>query len=168
MASKDIRRYRDNLRDELDGATLYTTLAAAEPDPVRKDLFLQLAQAEAKRIAAELIGDKKAALDTLTREELGIDPGELGGNPLAAAATSFALFSAGAIFPVVSFIWFKGAQAIAVSVALSAAALCAMGLLTSLFNGRSPWFSAMRQAVFGCVAASVTYAIGSLLGVSLS
>ena len=48
MASDDIKRYRDNLRDELDGAALYTAIAAAEPDPLRKDLFLQLAQAEAR------------------------------------------------------------------------------------------------------------------------
>lgn len=118
--------------------------------------------------AAELMSDKKAALDTLAREELGIDPAELGGNPPTAAATSFALFSAGAIFPVLPFLWLQGTQAIALGIGLSAAALCAIGLLTSLFNGRSPWFSAVRQIVFGCVAASVTYGIGSLLGVSLS
>ncbi|HXW73895.1 MAG TPA: VIT1/CCC1 transporter family protein [Steroidobacteraceae bacterium] len=127
-----------------------------------------LPKADAERVAAEIMSDKNAALDTLAREELGIDPAELGGNPLAAAITSFALFSAGAIFPILPFIWLRGMQAIAVSVGLSAAALCAIGLLTSLFNGRSPWFSAVRQAVFGCVAASVTYGIGSLLGVSLS
>ena len=46
MATDDIKRYQDNLRDELDGAALYTAIAAAEPDPIRKDLFLQLAQAE--------------------------------------------------------------------------------------------------------------------------
>jgi vacuolar iron transporter family protein len=57
---------------------------------------------------------------------------------------------------------------VVVSVVASAAALCAIGLLTSLFNGRNPWFSAARQAVFGCAAAAVTYGIGALLGVSLS
>src|SRR5215472_16061650 len=48
MATEDIKRYQGNLRDELDGAALYTAIAAAEPDPLRKDLFLQLAQAEAR------------------------------------------------------------------------------------------------------------------------
>jgi VIT1/CCC1 family predicted Fe2+/Mn2+ transporter len=127
-----------------------------------------LQKADAERVAAELMSDKNAALDTLAREELGIDPQELGGNALAAAATSFALFSLGAIFPVAPFLAFKGPRAIGTSIALSAAALCAIGLLTSLFNGRSPWFSAARQAVFGCAAAAITYVIGSLLGVSLS
>ena len=81
---------------------------------------------------------------------------------------SFALFSAGAIFPVLPFIWLHGRPAIFTSIAASAAALGAVGLLTSLFNGRSPAFSATRQVVFGCAAAAVTYGIGALLGVSLS
>jgi vacuolar iron transporter family protein len=127
-----------------------------------------LPKQDAQRIAAELMRDKKTALDTLAREELGIDPAELGGNPVSAAATSFALFSLGAIFPIVSFIWLHGAWAIGASIIASAAALCAIGMLTSLFNGRSAWFSAARQAVFGCAAAGVTYGIGAALGVSLS
>ncbi len=127
-----------------------------------------LPKADAQRIARELMGDKESALDTLTREELGIDPAELGGNPLTAAATSFALFSAGAIFPVLPFVWLRGVPAIATSIAASAIALCGIGLLTSLFNGRSPWFSAGRQALFGCLAAAVTYGLGTLFGVSTS
>src|SRR5438876_11776603 len=59
-----------------------------------------LPKREAERIAAELMRNKKAALDTLVREELGIDPGELGGSAPAAAVTSFALFAAGAVCPV--------------------------------------------------------------------
>lgn len=127
-----------------------------------------LQKAEAERIAAELMGDKQAALDTLAREELGIDPAELGGNAASAAATSFALFSAGAIFPVLPFLWLHGSYAVAASIGASALALCAVGLLTSLFNGRNPWFSAARQTSFGCAAAAVTYGIGAALGVSLS
>jgi len=127
-----------------------------------------LPKAEAQRVAAELMSNKNAALDTLAREELGIDPQELGGNPFSAALTSFALFSAGAIFPLLPFIWLSGAPAIAASVAASTVALCGVGVLTSLFNGRSPAFSAARQAVAGCAAAAVTYGIGAALGVSLS
>ena len=59
MATDDIKRCRDNLRDELDGAALYAAIAAAERDPLRKDLFLQLAQAEARH--AELWRGKLAA-----------------------------------------------------------------------------------------------------------
>ncbi|MBL6749597.1 MAG: VIT1/CCC1 transporter family protein [Nevskia sp.] len=127
-----------------------------------------LPKADAQRVAAELMKDKKGALDTLAREELGIDPAELGGNAWSAAATSFALFSAGAVFPIAPFFWLHGAWAIGASVAASGAALCMVGVLTSLFNGRGPWFSAARQALFGCAAAGLTYGIGAALGVSLS
>ncbi len=123
---------------------------------------------EARHIAAHVMSDKKSALDTLAREELGIDPAELGGNPWSAAGTSFALFAFGAVFPILPFIWASGATAVIASVVASAAALAAIGTLTSLFNGRGAWFSAARQVVFGCVAAALTYGAGTLLGVSLS
>jgi VIT1/CCC1 family predicted Fe2+/Mn2+ transporter len=127
-----------------------------------------LPKADAQRAAEQIMQDKQGALDTLVREELGIDPAELGGNPWSAAATSFALFAAGAIFPVLPFFWLKGHSGIGVSVLASATVLCAIGMLTSLFNGRSPWYSAGRQLVFGCLAAGVTYGVGAALGTSLS
>ena len=127
-----------------------------------------LPQAEAQRVAADLMRDKQGALDALTREELGIDPAELGGNPWSAGATSFLLFSAGACVPLLPFFWMGAARAVSLCVGLSAAALAIIGGMTSLFNGRSPAFSAARQVVFGCAAAAVTYGVGRLLGVSLS
>jgi VIT1/CCC1 family predicted Fe2+/Mn2+ transporter len=74
----------------------------------------------------------------------------------------------GAVFPVVPFFWMKGHWAIGASILASAAALCAAGMLTSLFNGRSPWYSAARQLIFGCLAAALTYGIGAAFGTSLS
>lgn len=127
-----------------------------------------LAKSEAQRVAAGLMRTKEGALDALTREELGIDPAELGGNPWSAAGTSFLLFAAGAFVPVLPFTSMHGADAIGVSVGLTAVALAASGAATSLFNGRGPLFSAGRQMLFGCAAAAVTYGIGRLLGVSLS
>lgn len=127
-----------------------------------------LPKADAQRSAAQIMQDKRSALDTLVREELGIDPAELGGNPWSAAATSFVLFSAGAIFPVVPFFWTKGHWTIGASALASAAALCTVGMLTSLFTGRGPWYSAARQAIVGCLAAALTYGIGVVLGTSLT
>ena len=127
-----------------------------------------LPKEEAQRVASTLMKNKKSALDTLVREELGIDPTELGGNAWAAAGTSFALFSAGAIFPLAPFLFLTGQTAILASMGVSALALAAIGMLTSLFNGRNPAFSAGRQVVFGCIAAAITYGLGRLLGVSLS
>jgi Uncharacterized membrane protein len=127
-----------------------------------------LPKEEAQRVAADLMRDKQSALDTLAREELGIDPDDLGGNAWTAAGTSFALFALGAIFPVAPFLWLQEPAAIAASVGLSALALAIIGLLTSLFNGRNPAFSAARQVVFGCLAAAITFGTGRLLGLSIS
>ncbi len=127
-----------------------------------------VAKAEAQKAAAQIMQDKEGALDTLAREELGIDPDELGGNPWSAAGTSFALFGAGALFPILPFLWSSGTAAIAGSAALSALVLAGIGMLTSLFNGRSAGYSALRQVAFGCLAAAVTFGVGRLLGVSLS
>ena len=112
--------------------------------------------------------DKQKALDTLTREELGIDPAELGGNPWSAAGVSFCLFSLGAIFPAMPFLWAHGVVAIYQCIGLSAFGLAAVGVFTSLFNGRSAAFSAFRQIAIGLVAAAFTYGAGRLLGVSIS
>jgi VIT1/CCC1 family predicted Fe2+/Mn2+ transporter len=143
------------------------------PDAERKELALifqakGLPREDAQRVATDLMRDKRAALDTLAREELGIDPAELGGNPWSAAAFSFALFAVGAFFPVLPFFFAGGTTGIAWSLALSVAALGAIGLATSLFSGRGPAYSATRQVVVGAVAAAVTYATGALIGVSLS
>jgi VIT1/CCC1 family predicted Fe2+/Mn2+ transporter len=127
-----------------------------------------LPKPDAQRAAQQIMQDQRGALDTLAREELGIDPTELGGNPWSAAGTSFALFSTGAIFPVAPFFWLNGAWGIGFSVLASGAMLGAIGMLTSLFNGRGPWYSAARQLIFGCLAAGVTYGLGAVLGTSLS
>lgn len=127
-----------------------------------------LSRSAAQRVAADLMRDKRGALDALTREELGIDPATLGGNPWRAAAASFLLFALGACVPVLPFLWGAGRGVIWLSVGCTALALAAIGWLTSLFNGRSPTYSAARQVLFGCAAAAATYGIGRLLGVSLS
>jgi VIT1/CCC1 family predicted Fe2+/Mn2+ transporter len=127
-----------------------------------------MAKEDAQRAAAQMMSNKQGALDTLVREELGIDPAELGGNAWSAAATSFGLFATGAIFPVLPFFWLHGPWAIGASTAASGIMLCATGMLTSLFNGRSPWYSALRQLIFGSIAAAVTYGIGALLGTTVA
>jgi vacuolar iron transporter family protein len=127
-----------------------------------------LPKEDAQRAAAQIMQDKQGALETLVREELGIDPAELGGNPWSAAATSFALFCAGAIFPVAPFFWTRGLAAIGASALASGVLLCGVGMLTSLFNGRGLWYSTFRQLIFGCLAAGVTYGVGVALGTSLA
>lgn len=126
-----------------------------------------LGEAEARALAKRLIGDERTALDTLAREELGIDPEVLGGSAWAAAFYSFCLFAAGAIFPVAPYFFLGGSAAVIGSLVASAAALVAIGAGTSLFTGRSVAFSAFRQLAIGYTAAAATYGIGRLVGVSL-
>jgi len=143
------------------------------PDAERRELALiyrakGVDAGEARRIAAQIMRDKDNALDTLSREELGIDPAQLGGNPWSAAGVSFLLFATGAAFPAAPFLWASGYAAIAQSVLLSAVGLAAVGVFTSLFNGRGALFSAARQIAIGLVAAAFTAGAGRLLGVSIS
>ena len=143
------------------------------PDEEKEELVLiyqakGLDEAQARALADNLMASKDTALDTLAREELGIDPAELGGSPWAAAGSSFSLFALGAIFPVAPFFWLDGLAAVGVSVVLSGLALMAIGAGTSLFTGRSFAFSAARQLGGGLAAAAITYGIGRLIGVAVS
>jgi len=126
-----------------------------------------LDEASARALADKLMANKDTALDTLAREELGIDPAELGGSPWTAAATSFGLFAAGAIFPVAPFFWRDGLAALLASLAASGVALVLIGAGTSLFTGRPLFLSSVRQLAIGFAAAGITYSIGRLVGVEL-
>jgi VIT1/CCC1 family predicted Fe2+/Mn2+ transporter len=126
-----------------------------------------LPRPQAEALAKQMMANKDTALDTLVREELGIDPDELGGSAWTAAASSFLLFSVGAVFPVAPFLFLGGRTAVIASVVASGIALAAIGAGTSLFTGRSVAFSAFRQLLIGYLAAAITYAIGMLAGVTL-
>jgi VIT1/CCC1 family predicted Fe2+/Mn2+ transporter len=127
-----------------------------------------LDEAQARALAERLISNKDTALDTLAREELGIDPKELGGSAWAAAGSSFLLFAVGAIFPVAPFFFLDGRAAVLASLALGGLALVLIGAGTSLFTGRNVAFSALRQLVLGLAAAAITYGVGRIVGVSLT
>lgn len=143
------------------------------PDEEKEELVLiyqakGLDEMQARALADKLLSNKETALDTLAREELGIDPQELGGSAWQAGAWSFLLFSAGAIVPVAPFLFLTGTAAFVTSVVASAVALMAIGVGTSLFTGRSMVFSALRQLAIGTAAAAITYGVGRMVGVSLS
>jgi VIT1/CCC1 family predicted Fe2+/Mn2+ transporter len=122
---------------------------------------------EAATIAHRLFRDPDAALDTLVREELGLDPGELG-NPVRAAVGSLLAFAAGAAVPVVPFLFGSGTTVVVASLVLSLGAMFAVGVGVSLLTGRGAIFSGVRQVVIGMVAATVTYLVGHVIGVSVS
>jgi VIT1/CCC1 family predicted Fe2+/Mn2+ transporter len=127
-----------------------------------------LPEDQAKGLAQRLIANKETALDTLVREELGIDPDELGGSAWAAAGTSFLLFAIGAVFPVAPYFALAGLPAVIASLAASGLALFLIGAGTSLFTGLGVLFSGLRQVLVGFAAAGVTYGIGKLIGVAVT
>jgi VIT1/CCC1 family predicted Fe2+/Mn2+ transporter len=125
-----------------------------------------LTREEADLVAERLMHDPEHALDTKIREELGLDPSELG-SPMGAAWSSFVAFAIGAIIPLVPFLLTSGVTAIAISVALALTSLFAVGAAVSFLTGRSLLFSGARQVAIGGVAALVTFLVGSLLPVDL-
>lgn len=126
-----------------------------------------LQQQQARSLAEQILANPESAVHTLAREELGIDPEELGGSAWEAALTSFILFGIGAVPPVIAFAFLEGITAVWVSIALSTVALFALGAVITLFTGKPVWFSGMRMVIFGLLAAAVTFAIGRLIGVSI-
>lgn len=145
---------------------------AQVPDEEREELELiyrakGLSAAQASTTAAQVMSNKAQALDTLTREELGINPADLGGSPWVAAVSSFTIFIVGAIVPVAPFFVMGGNAAVIASVGLSTLALFVIGAATTLFTGRNLFFAGARQAAIGLAAAAITYGLGHLLGVSL-
>ena len=122
---------------------------------------------EAEQMAGRLLADPAAALDTMAREELGLDPESLG-SPWGAAVSSLASFAAGAVLPVIPYLFTAGVVAFVLSAVLSALGLLAVGAAITLFTGRSPLVGALRMLAIGAVAATVTYGVGRLIGVGVA
>lgn len=122
---------------------------------------------QARRVAGELMKDPDTALNALAREELGLNPEELG-SPVGAALSSFFSFAAGALLPLFPFLIGGAWASVPAAAAFSVSGLFAVGASLSLFTGRNALWSGVRMVLIGAAAGATTYAIGSLLGVSLS
>jgi VIT1/CCC1 family predicted Fe2+/Mn2+ transporter len=119
----------------------------------------------ALRAAQVVMKDPDVALETHAREELGLDPGELG-SPWGAAISSFITFTVGAAIPLIPFAIGSGTAAVLAAVAMSGVALFTVGALMSLLTSRSALISGLRMLVVGGLAAGITYGVGRLLHVS--
>jgi VIT1/CCC1 family predicted Fe2+/Mn2+ transporter len=126
-----------------------------------------IAREEAEAMAARIMRDRASALDTMAREELGLNPEELG-SPWGVALSSFVAFAVGAVVPVVPYLLAGGTAAFLSSIALSTVALFAVGAGISLLTGRAVLRSGARQLLVGGLAATATFGIGRLIGVSVS
>jgi VIT1/CCC1 family predicted Fe2+/Mn2+ transporter len=142
------------------------------PDEEQEELALiyqakGISAPRARELAAGLMADPRTALDTLAREELGIDPEGLGGSAWVAAGTSFGLFAIGALIPVLPYLFVGGLSAVEISGVLTALALFASGALGSLLTGQPVLKAGLRQMAFGLAAAVVTFGLGKLVGAGL-
>ena len=149
------------------GAAMARSLRAAGAEVAIADIDLAAAQAT----AAQLMANPDSALDTLAREELGLDPDALG-SPVGAATSSFVAFAVGASVPVVPYLFFRAPDAstmapFAIAVIAAVVALLVVGGLVGRLSGRGVVFSAVRQLAWGAGAALVTYAVGRLVGTAV-
>jgi len=121
---------------------------------------------ESERIAKQIMARPDVALETMAREELGLDPSKLG-SPWRAATSSSMAFLAGASVPIFPYVFGSGDPAFALSGIMGAAALLGVGGLLSGLTGKSVRWGALRMLLAGGAAASVTYGVGSLIGVTI-
>lgn len=122
---------------------------------------------EARSLAQRMIADPELGLDILAREELGLDPDELG-SPWLAAIASFLSFGAGGLIPLLPYLLAMPHHVLQLSVALTALALFGVGAVLSLFTGRNALWGGTRMLLIGSAAGALTYYIGHFLGTTLA
>lgn len=141
---------------------------AAAPEEEEQELALiyqakGLAPDQARAVAAQVVRSS-SALETLSREELAIDPGELGGSAYVAAGTSFAMFAVGALIPLLPLVFATGTGAVVGSAVLSAAALFGIGAAITVLTGQHALRAGLRQLGIGVAAAAIAFLVGRLVG----
>ena len=142
-----------------------------KPEEERKELELiyrakGLDRAHAAEVADRIMADPKTALDTLAREELGLDPTELG-NPVRVAISSFIAFAIGASVVVIPYLFTSGTTALVLAIVMSLTALVIVGGVVGRLSGRGVVFSAFRQVLWGTGAALITFLVGRLVGITV-
>ena len=148
---------------------------AAFPEEEREELSLiyqakGLDRRDADELSRRLLADPETALDTMVREELGLDPDAIGASGAwVASGSSFVAFAIGALLPLLPFLVVDapGSRLLA-SAVLSALALGAVGASLGVLTRRSVWWSGLRMVLIGGGAALATYGIGTAFGVAVS
>lgn len=120
----------------------------------------------AREMAANIMEDPDKALEVHAREEMGIDPNELG-NPVFAATSSFIAFAIGAVLPLLPWFFTGGNGAIVGSILLGVVGAVLVGGALALATNRSIVRGSLRQLVIAAAAAAITFGIGSAVGVGV-
>jgi vacuolar iron transporter family protein len=142
---------------------------AEYPDEEAEELALiynarGLELGHAREVSRALLANPQQALDVLAREELGLNPHDLG-SPWRAAITSFVTFAVGAAVPLIPFLaGLAGTRAVEAAAGLTLLALFGVGLCLSLFTGRDALRGALRMVLIGGAAGTVSFLLGKLMG----
>jgi VIT1/CCC1 family predicted Fe2+/Mn2+ transporter len=147
IEQEELRAFPEEERDELE--MIYRAKGIA-PDAARS-------------LVDSIMRRNDVALDTLAREELGIDPHTLG-SPWVASSSSFLAFATGALLPILPFLFGSGTAPTIVAAALSLVALFVVGAATSIFTGRHAGRAGLRMACIGAVVAAISFGVGTLVG----
>lgn len=126
-----------------------------------------LDQDKARELAEAVHEDPEVALEVHAREELGVDPDDIG-DPIGAALSSFVAFALGAVLPLIPWFLMEGTAATVVSVAVGLIAAAIVGVVLARFTERSPFRTALRQVSWAAGACLITFGIGSLLGTTVA
>jgi VIT1/CCC1 family predicted Fe2+/Mn2+ transporter len=121
---------------------------------------------QARDLAEAVHQDPEVALEVHAREELGVDPDDIG-DPVGAAVSSFIAFAIGAILPLVPWFFGEGNAAMITSVVIGLVAAALVGLTLARFTERSPARTALRQVSWAAGACIITFVIGSILGTTI-
>jgi VIT1/CCC1 family predicted Fe2+/Mn2+ transporter len=124
-------------------------------------------KATADDVAGKLMEDPDRALDVHAKEELGLDPDELG-SPFGAALSSFGTFCVGAFIPLAPFLLAEGRGAVIAAFVAGAAALASVGGSMAWMSHRPVWLGSTRMLVLGLGTAVITFGIGTLFGVAVA
>lgn len=124
-----------------------------------------LDEAFARDLAVAMMRDPETALEAHAREELGIDPDALG-SPVGAAVASFGAFSIGALLPLLPWLVSSGTGAVVASIVLGLVGAATVGALLARSTHGSYLRLILRYTGIAVIAASVTYLVGSAVGVS--
>jgi vacuolar iron transporter family protein len=123
---------------------------------------------QAREVSHALLAHPEQALDVLAREELGLNPDDLG-SPSGAALSSFISFALGAAVPLVPFVTTRstGTTTLVTTAAMTCIALFCIGMVLSLFTGRDALKGALRMVLIGTGAGVISFIVGRALGVAI-
>jgi len=158
LVERELEIERTSIAEDLEGET--AELAA---------LFVHrgLTAEHAERVAAELMSDPEVALEIHAREELGVDPNQLG-SPVSAALSSFSAFALGAFVPLIPWLLGGGDGAVWASAVLGVTAAAVVGAVLARLTERSVLRTVARQVLVAAGACTATYLIGGMLGASVT